>query len=55
MYGGTGWGCPLLGLNAKVMPRSCQGHMKVNLDEKYNKLPFYAFQLDLCVMLMRDA
>ena len=26
MYGGTGWGCTLLGLNSKVMLRSCEGH-----------------------------
>ena len=49
MYGGTGYGCTLSGLNAKVMPRSCQGHMKVNLDKKNNELLFYAFELDLCV------
>ena len=36
MYGGTGWGCTLLGLNAKVMLRSCEGHKRVNL-HKNNK------------------
>ena len=45
MYGGTGWGCTLLGLNANVMPRSCEGHKKVNLHKKYQKLSFYAFHL----------
>ena len=38
MYGGTGWGCTFLGLNAKVMLRSCQGHMKVNLDKKIQQI-----------------
>ena len=38
MYGETGWGCTLLVLNAKVMPRSCEGHEKVNLHKKIPKI-----------------
>ena len=41
----VGRGCTLLGLKGNVMPKSCQGHIKVDLDKKYKKYHFMSSNL----------